>query len=792
MSAAVVCLFVCLCVVVIPGGCNRRQNGKTTGLTKSNRRIDRLVLEGNHVTSKRPSQRKHKPGSDSTKVRHAVRGKSKKNKNKANVKTTASEVADYNFRASIRLRSSKESLSSGLVEVYRAGRWGYVCDDNWDLQDGNVACRQLGFINGAEFAGGEEQPRKKKRKPLEFVLDNVQCSGQERTLQACNHQATRSCSSNTPAAVACILNTGCPNGWLAYRDKCFKLLQPSAGTQGIREAEVTCSKHNATLASIQSAEENHFVSAIIKNLNPDQHQWYTSGRRIKSKWSWVQTASLEGERKYTRQPLNVSLWFPGWTGVGPKNAEPTERGPLDCLTLSDQYPGPDNLTQTVDYFFWKAVTCHTSAGVVCQTNTRASTDCYTDDGSSYRGVARVTETGSWCLNWAGSPQVNDRTHPGKGLGNHSNCRNPDHESRPWCWTDHAQKKYGYCRLEECSRVSTTPDGATDTAKGQSARSEVNCKNKEFYCKEENTCIPLSYKCDGEIDCSHGEDEYNCAATPAPTPAPTPDVRRCGKIQPLISSRVVGGTSAIYGSHPWQARVANSTSGLLCGAVVINRFWLLTAAHCFYDKPNPRVYKVWAGDHNSNNTDGWEQRRDIEEVILHEDYNHTSKNNDIALIRVSPALEYNPYVQPACLPESADSYQENVDCVISGWGNVNKTPSFGKVPAHYPDTLRQAKVRIVNDAECLMLSNFQPETMVCAGNVSGGVDSCDGDSGGPLMCLVQGYHTVLGITSWGIGCAHELYPGIYVRVHSFLDWISRTIASWRADVQEKQMYWRKLK
>ena len=131
--------------------------------------------------------------------------------------------------------------------------------------------------------------------------------------------------------------------------------------------------------------------------------------------------------------------------------------------------------------------------------------------------------------------------------------------------------------------------------------------------------------------------------------------------------------------------------------------------------------------------------------------------DVAyLVLASPASE--PTIQIAGTDENAlwapQSWVE-----VSGWGSTSETG--GTV-----DTLRSAAVPVTDDSTCASEygSNFDPTTMVCAGFQSGGVDTCYGDSGGPMQAPIDGGgYRLVGITSWGKGCAEPNFAGVYTRV-----------------------------
>ena len=193
--------------------------------------------------------------------------------------------------------------------------------------------------------------------------------------------------------------------------------------------------------------------------------------------------------------------------------------------------------------------------------------------------------------------------------------------------------------------------------------------------------------------------------------------------------------------------------------------VLSAAHCFIHsnviEPADSIKMIAGSTREGSFDQKGSQTRNVTNLILHENHDDKTKDNDIALLIPDIPFEYTKYVRPACLPGSPlFKMAARTDCIISGFGTIKD-----RIFAEY---LQQAVIPMNSTDECYQdLPRRITEHQICGGG--NGVDTCQGDSGGPLICRVgnQGY-TLVGITSWGYGCGKT--PGVYTEVADYLDWI----------------------
>ncbi|XP_075808868.1 kallikrein-6 [Microtus pennsylvanicus] len=222
-------------------------------------------------------------------------------------------------------------------------------------------------------------------------------------------------------------------------------------------------------------------------------------------------------------------------------------------------------------------------------------------------------------------------------------------------------------------------------------------------------------------------------------------------------KVVHGGPCLKNSHPFQA--ALYTSGhLLCGGVLVDSQWVLTAAHC--KRPN---LEVLLGKHNLRQTENFQRQISVDETIIHPRYNANTHDNDIMMVHLKNKVKFSQKIQP--LPLRRDCFEEKKpSCQILGWGKMKN--------GDFPDTIQCADVQLVSRKECERAYPGQiTQNMVCAGDKKEGNDSCQGDSGGPLVC---GGH-LRGLVSWGnMPCGSKEKPGVYTDVCTYIRWIQNII------------------
>ncbi|KAL2777781.1 trypsin-2 isoform 2 preproprotein, partial [Daubentonia madagascariensis] len=223
-------------------------------------------------------------------------------------------------------------------------------------------------------------------------------------------------------------------------------------------------------------------------------------------------------------------------------------------------------------------------------------------------------------------------------------------------------------------------------------------------------------------------------------------------------KIVGGYTCEENSLPYQ--VSLNSGQHFCGGSLINDQWVVSAAHCYEFRIQVRL-----GEHNIKVLEGNEQFINSAKIIRHPKYNKDTLDNDIMLIKLSSPAVINARVSTIALPSSCAP--AGTECLISGWGNTLSSGSS------YPHLLQCLNAPLLSEAQCkASYPGKITRNMVCAGFLEGGKDSCQRDSGGPMVCNGE----LQGIVSWGYGCALKNRPGVYTKVCNFVDWIQDTIAA----------------
>ncbi|KAL1800399.1 hypothetical protein ACET3X_000741 [Alternaria dauci] len=245
-------------------------------------------------------------------------------------------------------------------------------------------------------------------------------------------------------------------------------------------------------------------------------------------------------------------------------------------------------------------------------------------------------------------------------------------------------------------------------------------------------------------------------------APTPQDPDYTFPEDAPADSIVGGTTASAGEFPFIVSIQRSGAHF-CGGSLLDSTTVLTAAHCSVSTATGAIsgLRVRAGSLNINSGGVLSA---VSSITIHPSYRTTGEDFDVAVWKLSSPISAGGNIGYATLPAAGSDPAAGSTSTVAGWGDRTENGN------NAPTVLYKVSVPIVSRASCRTSYGTSSITnnMICAGVAAGGRDSCQGDSGGPL---VNSARTLIGVVSWGFGCAQPNYPGVYARTSALLSFIN---------------------
>merc|ERR1712098_293090 len=238
--------------------------------------------------------------------------------------------------------------------------------------------------------------------------------------------------------------------------------------------------------------------------------------------------------------------------------------------------------------------------------------------------------------------------------------------------------------------------------------------------------------------------------------------QCGIKGGTQSDRIVGGQEADQHEYPWQVGlVSRNGKTPWCGGTLISDRHILTAAHCTAGSTASSI-QILLGEHRTNDDEF--TRVDVSQI--NDDPNYSFPDGDFSILTLTEPVTFTSSIRPACLPATTDKTYAGELATVTGW----RTLSSG---GNQPTVLMEVDVTVTTNEVCNNVYGGINDLHICA--MDAGKDSCQGDSGGPLVVKENDRWTLIGVVSFGYGCAQPDIPGVYARITQRMDWIKENTA-----------------
>ncbi|KAF5890534.1 complement factor I, partial [Clarias magur] len=296
----------------------------------------------------------------------------------------------------------------------------------------------------------------------------------------------------------------------------------------------------------------------------------------------------------------------------------------------------------------------------------------------------------------------------------------------------------HCVNEKCVSWEHICDGVDDCGDNSDEMCCTGCQKGAFYCKS-GVCLPPYAVRDKIRDCLGGEDEIETVGKSIPQSGshkesevwsdPKEDILKmrnhtetleCGipnmdyvhktekdlRFGHKYKRDTVWGEETLPTQIQWHVAVQEDFK-MSCSGVYLGGCWVLTAAHCVRQKP--QSYRAKLSMWKKNSLLSTTESVPVKNIIIHQDYNPHTNENDIALIQLQElidgkCLHPNPAVRPVCVPWSPLQFPPNYTCTVSGWGHDKEGAKV--------NTLRWANVSLIPNCESYYKERYH-KGMMCA-------------------------------------------------------------------------------